>query len=285
MRQSIATYEYDCTRKSSTIVLARGSNKVGTYVPMGAMLLLSRIDERVKALRISERKALLNAGLDLATIRRIRSRNQVPSPQILAKLEAALQAPPGYLIEAVTERAAPARRIELETVYVRGAVQAGVWREAIEWDPGEWFPVTVPVDRLRPGLRRFGLLVRGNSMNRLYPDGTVVIVVKFAELGRPPRTGDRVLVLRRSSSEDVFEATLKEYELDAQGRHVLWPRSSDPEFQTPIILSGRDAPVSNGDESVPPTTFASLLSHDAGEADLRISALVVGSYRPEQIDM
>ncbi len=172
----------------------------------------------------------------------------------------------------------PSSLSPFDTIQVRGAVQAGVWRESIEWPHTDWQNLTVPRDGRFAYAERFGLVVRGESMNRLYPDGTIVIVVRFADLGRAPRPGERVVVLRRSTTGE-YEATLKDYELDAKGRHVLWPRSTEPEFQEPIILT--DAPIGDGLEAFPPLARAGSVELGDLESDIVVAGLVVGSYRIE----
>ncbi|WP_338662604.1 S24 family peptidase [Pararoseomonas sp. SCSIO 73927] len=253
---------------------------------MSIETLIARLEERVKVLRasdpkFSERAFLRNAELDEATLRRIRDRRQVPSPAVLARLEGAFGTAPGYLIEAVTGRTAVANSLALEAVYVRGAVQAGVWREAVEWASAEWFPIMVPTDkRLPANVERFGLLVRGNSMDRLYPEGTVVVVVRYHDLRRQPRPGDRVVVLRRNPRTFEFEATLKELQIDKDGRVLLWPRSSAPEFQAPFIIHGE--PQVNRLEGSSPADFVPNEGED--NAELIITGFVIGSYRPEDTD-
>lgn len=272
-----------------TIVRTTADNHSGTIVPVTVELLIRRIDERLAVLkaqdaRNSERKLLLSAKpkLDPATIRRIRDRGQIPGPQILARLEVALGVPAGFFIEAVTDRHGSTGQITYATIYVKGAVQAGVYREAIEWNGDEWYSLTIPMNHDRfPGVERFGLEVRGNSMNRIYPEGSIVLVVRFGDIGRGPKSGERVVVLRRSEHSNEYEATLKEYELDAAGRHVLWPRSTDPEFQTPFVLSDGMLPVSQGYEPLPPAVSAGDLTHAAGEPDIVIAGLVVMSVRNE----
>lgn len=268
-----------------TIFISRDTRKpLRQIYRMAYETLLARIDERLKALGLSERKACIQAEIGINTIRHIRSRGHAPKPANLAKLATVLRVPQAYLLEAATEVDGVPSAMQLSAIFVRGAVQAGAWREAIEWQPEDWYSVTVPADpRIPPTVQRHGLEVRGSSMDRMYPEGTIVIVVRYQDLGRSPQPGDKVVVLRRAATGE-FEATLKEYQVDKQGRHLLWPRSSDPEFQQPIILSGEALPLANGEEPIPPTVFAEPQQHDAGEQDLVISGLVVGSYRPEPLE-
>lgn len=222
----------------------------------------------------------MNAKLNPEFIRDLRRRPHSPGVDNLARLAVALGVPPAYLIEAIEPETDGLHPTRLATIHVRAAVQAGAWREAVEWKSEEWFAVTVPVDDRFPGAPVYGLQVRGNSMDLIYPDGTVVLVVPFFDVGRLPEAGEKVVVLRRSISGE-YEATLKQYEVDKQGRHVLWPRSSDPEFQSPIILEGDDPPVALAGNGLPTAESAGAFDHAAGHPDLVISALVIGSYRRE----
>lgn len=273
------------TSQSGTIFISRDTRKpLRQIYRMAYETLLARIDERLKALGLSERKACIQAEVGLNTIRHIRKRGHAPKPASLAKLAAALGVPQSYFLDAAGGVQDTPATMPLSAIFVRGAVQAGAWREAIEWQPEDWYSVTVPADpRIPASAQRHGLEVRGSSMDRMYPEGTIVIVVRYQDLARSPQPGDKVVVLRRAATGE-FEATLKEYQTDKQGRHLLWPRSSDPEFQQPIILSGEALPLANGDEPIPPTVYAEPHQHDAGEPDLVISGLVVGSYRPEPLE-
>ena len=47
----------------------------------------------------------------------------------------------------------------------------------------------------------------------------------------------RVIVQRRNA-DGLFEATLKEYVVDEHGKKWLWPRSYDPEHQSPVQYKG-----------------------------------------------
>lgn len=244
--------------------------------------LATALKQALEGSGLSERKACLRAGLHVDAVRRIREGRE-PKLHTLQRLAAVLHLRPDYLVS-LAGLNAPGRRagpIPLEQVFVRGDVQAGVWREAIEWEGSEWYSITTPSDDRFPGLERFGLEVRGASMDRLYPEGTIVIVVRFSDLARGPETGERVVCLRRSGTGE-FEATIKQYELDPRGRHLLWPRSTDPEFQQPFVLSG-DLPVTQGYEPLPATVNAGYVeaATSAAAPDLLISGLVIQSVRRE----
>jgi repressor LexA len=150
--------------------------------------------------------------------------------------------------------------VEVGTVPVVGVVQAGLWQEAMEWDESDWYAVPAPVQKTHEGLRKWGLEVRGPSMNEIYPPGSIVICVKTIDLGKNPENGQRVVVQRTSSHG--IEATIKELRVDQDGVWWLWPRSTDPNFQQPWRLPS------------PP-------DQDGSDDEIRIVAVVVASYRPE----
>jgi transcriptional regulator with XRE-family HTH domain len=144
-----------------------------------------------------------------------------------------------------------------QRLMVKGSVAAGVWREAYEWPEDEWFSyiggshVSVPADR------RFGLRVDGESMNEIYPPGTILDCVSIYEM-ELPASGRNVVVVRERH-DGALEATVKQFYLDPAGKAWLLPKSTNPAFQTPIALDEPQADI----------------------AETRIIAIVVGSYRPE----
>ena len=248
---------------------------------MNALELLRRIDARLKATGLTERKAGIESQNGPDFIRDIRRRHHSPKADKLVRLAKVLGVPPMHFIETTQEgldqpKLQPA--FALGEVSVKGEVQAGIWREALEWNPAEWFSIMVPMDDRFAGVERFGLVVRGPSMNEVYPDGTIAIVVRFDDIGRLPVSGERVVALRYSD-EGTFEATIKEYKKDATGRHILWPRSSDPDFQSPIVLGHDRLVLSASRTDLPQAVSAGHIPMD--DSGVIISALVVGSYRPE----
>jgi hypothetical protein len=145
------------------------------------------------------------------------------------------------------------------SIWVSGHVQAGDFREAVEWDRSRWYSVDVPVpDRFRR--RAKALEVRGLSMDQEYLPGSIVIWVDFLDF-RPPRNGDHVIVYSHRRDGTV-EATVKELRVGEDGRRWLWPRSNQPEHQQPVEVKE-----------------GSALDELSGEL-VEIKGIVIGDYRP-----
>lgn len=141
------------------------------------------------------------------------------------------------------------------SIWVVGYVEAGSFREAVEWDRSRWYSVDVPVpDRFRRVAK--ALEIRGFSMDLEYRPGSIVIWVDFLDY-RPPRHEDHVIVYSHRTDGQI-EATIKELRVDDDGRRWLWPRSTKPEHQLPI------------DPESPPTDIESV----------EIKGIVIGDYRP-----
>lgn len=140
------------------------------------------------------------------------------------------------------------------SIWVAGYVEAGAFREAVEWDRSRWYSVDVPVPERFRSIAK-ALEVRGSSMNLEYRPGSVVIWVDFLDF-RPPRTGDHVIVYA-NTHDGKIEATVKELRI-VDDRHWLWPRSDDPEHQAPVNI-----------DSLP----------DDIET-IEIKGIVIGDYRP-----
>lgn len=153
--------------------------------------------------------------------------------------------------------AEPAMRLPGTPVTVIGSVAAGVWKEAWEWPEEDRFTFHGGLHVDVQGERRFGLKVEGDSMDLVYPHGTLLDCVSIFSVGEV-KPGQRVIVLRFRHDREV-EATVKEYARSQDGVEWLLPRSTKPEFQSPI-------PVSDPGPDV---------------AEITIVGIVVGSYRPE----
>lgn len=143
-------------------------------------------------------------------------------------------------------------------LYIKGEVAAGVWREALQWDQGDWVPYQGGSHFDAPEDARFGLKVVGESMNEVYPPGTILdcVATLHADI-RAYQSGQRVIVCRKRWSGEV-EATVKELLFDGDQVWLL-PKSRNPAFQSPILLNGPDDDIE----------------------ETCIVAVVKGSYRPE----
>jgi SOS-response transcriptional repressor LexA len=110
-------------------------------------------------------------------------------------------------------------------LFVIGNVQAGVFAEAWRWSEEEWEAFTGRADLGVPVQQRFGLKVAGDSMNELYPPGTILECIEYD--GRELENGKRVIV-QRTKVDGAVEATVKELVRDPDGIEWLVPRSTNP---------------------------------------------------------
>jgi SOS-response transcriptional repressor LexA len=118
------------------------------------------------------------------------------------------------------------RSVELgPRLFVIGTVQAGVFAEAWRWVEEEWEAFTGRADSGVPVQQRFGLKVAGDSMNEIYPEGTILECREYQ--GEDLPNGKRVIV-QRTKRDGTVEATVKELLRDPEGVEWLVPRSTNP---------------------------------------------------------
>lgn len=190
-------------------------------------------------------------GVEQPTVQRWEAGTRTPDIAQTIQLAEVLGVEPGELFGATSIIPLGPR------LYVKGEVAGGVWRDAWEMDADEWEVFTGRADISAPVRDRFGLRVIGDSMDLVYPHGTIVECVAYFG-GHPIPNGKRVVVQRRRVNQE-FETTVKEFFTDKDGESWLLPRSSNPSFQAPIHL-GQEVD---------------------GVEEVCIIATVVGSYRPE----
>lgn len=143
------------------------------------------------------------------------------------------------------------------SLYVKGEVAAGIWREAWELGPDEWEAFTGRADVKTPPRDRFGLRVLGDSMNEIYPSGSIIECARYH--GDAKIASGRRVVVQRERIDGTMETTVKELIRDPEGVEWLWPRSTNPSF-LPFRADEPDTPDIKR---------------------IEIIAVVVGSYRPE----
>lgn len=170
----------------------------------------------------------------------------------------AFKVKPGWLLS-LDKDPAPTGEAALRTIEVTGAVAAGVWKEGVEWQEDERYEVVIGPSPF-PKARRFGLEVEGLSMDLEFPPGTILDCLSIFDVGEEPDNNDFVVV-ERVRADGKRELTVKQFHRDAGGRTWLLPRSSQPEFQTPIEV---------GQPNV---------DHDT-DSIVQVIAFVIGSYQP-----
>lgn len=141
-------------------------------------------------------------------------------------------------------------------VRVRAHVEAGVWAESYEWPEDDWYEVAIPASRELEGVNLYGAETRGSSMNKVYPEGTILIFTPLIESQETIKPGKRYIV-QRERADGLREDTVKTLFLDDTNKLWLMPESNDPRHQQPIELTGE-----NGDS-------------------VRIVGRVLYSFRPE----
>jgi transcriptional regulator with XRE-family HTH domain len=217
-----------------------------TDMPMGYGGTIATIRKR---LGLTQGQLAERLKVEQPTVQRWETGTREPNMSKLAEIASALGVDPGELFGAGFTPLGP-------RLFVKGEVAAGVWKEAYEWPEDEWQAFTGRPDVTAATEHRFGLRVIGPSMNRIYPEGTIVECVSVfghAEI----EIGKRVVILRTRADGRV-EATVKELQQGGDGKLWAVPQSYDPTFTAFSLNDGED-----------------------GITETRIIAVVVASYRPE----
>lgn len=220
--------------------------RVGQYIPMGY---LERLSELRKRKGLTQAQLAERMGVEQPTIGRWETGKREPDLRQLLDLAKHLDVEPGALLDPHMAVAIGPR------LFVKGEVAGGVWLHAVELPEEEWQTFTGRADVTADIDHRFGLRVVGDSMDMVYPPGTIVECVSV--FGRAEiMPGKRVVVVRRNTDNE-FEATVKEL-VEQDGAMWAVPKSYNPAHR-PFKL---DKP-------------------EAGIIEQRIAAIVVSSVRPE----
>lgn len=196
-------------------------------------VVVRRLDE----LGLGPVEAATKAGLERTYIRDIvQGKKHSVRTDKLEALARALQLDPSdlSLSKATASHDAGVRHVD-----VKGFVQAGHWAETWEWSDDDVYSVPVPDD---PALRPFMLHAaetRGPSMNKRYPEKTVLVFSDVIETGASLELGRRYIV-ERERADGLREATVKTLWRDEAGKVWLLPESDDPRFQEPIPIDGNE---------------------------------------------
>jgi SOS-response transcriptional repressor LexA len=129
----------------------------------------------------------------------------------------------------------------LAQVHVIGTIRAGLWQDIDAGDAGLYEVVPAA-----PGVLpewQYAFVVEGNSLNKIAQSGDFLICMDAIKSRYSEKDGDLVVIERSRFGGQMVERTAKRLRKSVSG-YELWPESTDPAFQTPIILKGKE----NGDE-------------------------------------
>lgn len=154
---------------------------------------------------------------------------------------------------------APQPFTKVKSIHVRGEVAANKWLEQYEFVDDELPPVPAVPGRFE-SIEQYSFRVTGPCMDlRRIFSGDFVICVNYFDARASLTDGDIVIVERRRGQ--LLERTCKELKT-VDGGFELWPRSTNPNFQTPISVKSRLDPQEEDGTSV------------------EVVALVIGRYSP-----
>lgn len=231
-------------------------------------LMESDKSERLRAARISAgyssaAEAAQKFGWGEATYRHHENGTRGFAADLAKRYGRAFKVRPGWLLcwENVPRDLPPGAQDE-EGLVVNGSVAAGVWRESEHWNDERTFTI-LGSQSPAPGVKRFGVLVEGRSMDEFYDPGTVLDCISIFDSEAQPQTGDHVIV-ERVRPDGLRELTVKEYLIDG-GRYYLVPRSK----------TGSKERIEIGEPD----------RDHSGDDRVQVIAFVVGAYPPRALDL
>lgn len=183
--------------------------------------------------------------------------DRVPSRKAAIKYATAYKVPWSWLLEG--GQLPGSRQRKDGPIPVTGEVAAGQWLDVdVELGPEDFeqFPIAAHPDY--PFEAQYGLIVKGNSMNKVFAAGVVLHCVDTIKASIEPEEDDIVIVQRTRSQAGQREVTAKR--INRRGRMiVLSPDSTESRWK--------------------PIEFNLNQGHD-GEDEVRVLALVIGRYTP-----
>jgi SOS-response transcriptional repressor LexA len=213
-----------------------------------------RLRERMELKQLKPAPLATSLGLGVSFIRDIlRGKTASPSAANLAKLAAALDTTPAFLLGATQQPELTNRKpVSSRGIPYRGEVAAGIWIEVGEGvlEPDEWLPIN-PLPQYPEG-SVYCLTVRGDSLDKVAQPGSTLVCVDLYESGIQIKDGDLVIVERAKAQSGLLEMTAKRVRT-VKGGFELYPESTNPKWK--------------------PVTYPRAADNDTGET-IRILARV-----------
>lgn len=183
--------------------------------------------------------------------------DRVPSRKAALKYAAAYKVPWAWILEGGPVPGS--RQPKTGPIPTRGEVAAGQWLDLdVEVDPRDFEQFPIAADPAYPHDAQYGLIVRGNSMNRVFDSGEVLHCLDVLMANVEPEENDIVIVERIRAQASQREVTAKR--ITKRGKLiVLTPDSTESKWK-PIEFNPKDG-------------------HD-GDEEVRVVAVVLATYRP-----
>lgn len=206
--------------------------KMNAISDQGDRLRQARIDRGFK----TAREACDRFGWNLSTYQQHENGTRGISRKAAMRYSQAFKRPLGWLLAGELESP-----IDVFSISVNGFVAAGHWLEADQtMDAFVAEDVSVPA---APGFavaHQFAVKVMGQSLNKVAQPDDVLVCADVIKTGVSVGNGDLVVVRRTSVDGARHEYSAKRYVVQKGARPVLMPESTDPRYQKPLPVEGRD---------------------------------------------
>lgn len=183
------------------------------------------IAERLNEINMSMKKASIDAGFGETFVRDALKRDKEPTVSKLQKVRQVIG------LEAI-ERP----DVKLTGIEVVGRAQAGAFMDIdLVQEDDEREIINAPRDPNFPRARQYALEIVGDSMNKLFDEGSFVICVNWDDTGLSKKPGMCVHIERHQGP--LVEVTVKRLAREPTGHFILEPVSSNSTHK-PIKLDG-----------------------------------------------
>lgn len=230
-------------RDYDKVIFYRGAMKRAVEIEPHWPAWKREIAERLNELGLSMKEASIRSGLGETWVRDALKRDKEPIHKNITKLKVVLG-----IGDSSNEL-----RNSVQNLPVIGRAQAGAFLDVSVLSQDHDYE-TIPVAKSGrfPHAEQYALEVIGDSMNKLFDQGSFVTCVDWAGTGMSLRPGMCLHVERYQGS--LVEVTLKCFDL-VDGKPMLCPRSSNPSHK-PIPLAAIE------------------------EGEIHVRGLVIGVWKP-----
>ncbi len=230
--------------------------------------LLDRLKQQQERLGLSERGLCRAAGVSEQAIKRLRAGHR-PNAETWARLTSFL-ALEG--VSATDRSISPVPLPRPAGVPLVGTTDGRRWHAPpLPWMGEIERPLRLPAAPHLPTAPRFAVWHRGPGLDRLYPVGSLLILMSYPDLGRAPLPGDRVIALR-GAADGRWNCAGWEYAEGPDGQALLWQRSYATDLPDPLLLGTSPPLTPTGPEGLPAVTNI---------GSLQLLGVIVQSLQPE----